>query len=48
MKELTHTDCGGELSITWVYTDKEGFIEVQFKCSKCGLVFSYTEGEDEE
>ena len=46
MKELTHTDCGGELTITWVYADEDGSIEVQFECLDCGVVFSYTEGEE--
>ena len=45
MKELTHTDCGGELSIVWVYKDDDGHAcEVEFECLKCKESFSYTEG----
>jgi len=42
MKELTHTDCGGELTVTGVYTchhDKT----VEFTCLKCKEIFSYEE-----
>jgi len=41
MKELTHTDCGGELDITWVY--REGMDEcVEFECRKCKAKFEYS------
>ena len=43
MTELTHTGCGGELTITRVYSchhDKE----VEFTCLKCKEEFSYEEG----
>jgi len=45
MKELTHTDCGGELSITRVYsTEMERIVE--FNCLKCKKDFSYEERLD--
>ena len=43
MKELTHTGCGGELSITWVYATEMDRI-VEFNCLKCKKDFSYEEG----
>ena len=46
MKELKHNECGSELKIIWVCADDDGFIEVQFECLDCGVVFSYTEGEE--
>jgi len=43
MKELTHTGCGGELIITWVYATEMDRI-VEFNCLKCKKDFSYEEG----
>ena len=45
MEELIHKNCGGEISVIWVY--KEGYCEeVEFECRKCKKRFSYEAGFD--
>ena len=43
MKELTHTDCGGEIDILFVTSDRH-YKLVEFKCRKCKKDFEYDEG----
>ena len=43
MKELTHTDCGGEIEILFVYKT-ERYESVEFRCTKCKKEFEYTTG----
>jgi len=43
MKEITHTDCGGEIDILWVYS-AERYKSVEMKCRKCGKTIEYDEG----
>lgn len=43
MKELTHTGCGGEVEILFVYKT-ERYESVEFKCIKCKKEFSYDTG----
>ena len=45
MKELTHTDCGGELDIMYVYSC-EMYKSVEFFCRKCKKTIEYDEGGD--
>ena len=43
MKELTHTNCGGEIEILYVYsTDR--YKSVEMKCEKCKKTIEYEEG----